>query len=37
MLADLARRQLGFRLITVWSLIWLGFFASQFAIGRWTF
>ena len=37
MLADLARRRLCFRLISIWSLIWLGFFASQFAIGRWAF
>ncbi|HTT74360.1 MAG TPA: hypothetical protein VMF50_00070, partial [Candidatus Binataceae bacterium] len=37
MFADLARRQIWYRLITVWSLIWLGFFASQFALGHWAF
>lgn len=37
MLADFARRRLWYQLITIWSLIWLGFFASQFAIGHWAF
>jgi hypothetical protein len=37
MLADLARYRLCSRLITLWSLIWLGFFASQFAAGHWAF
>jgi hypothetical protein len=37
MFADFARRRLWFGLVTIWSLIWLGFFASQFAIGHWAF
>jgi hypothetical protein len=37
MLANLARRRLYYRLITIWSLVWLGFFASQFAVGHWAF
>jgi hypothetical protein len=37
MFADLARKRLGYCLLTVWSLIWLGFFASQFALGHWAF
>lgn len=37
MFADLARRQIWYCIITVWSLIWLGFFASQFAAGHWAF
>jgi len=37
MLADLARRQLWNSLITIWSLMWLGFFASQFVVGHWVF
>jgi hypothetical protein len=37
MLADLSRYRLCFRLITLWSLIWLSFFASQFAAGQWAF
>jgi hypothetical protein len=37
MFADFARRRLWYRLITIWSLIWLGFFVSQFTIGHWAF
>jgi hypothetical protein len=37
MFADLARHRLPHRLITIWSLIWLGFFASRFAFGQWAF
>jgi hypothetical protein len=37
MLAEIARNRLCFGLITIWSLIWLGFFASQFAVGHWAF
>jgi hypothetical protein len=37
MLADVGRCRLWFRLITIWSLIWFGFFASQFANARWAF
>jgi hypothetical protein len=37
MFADIARNRLCSRLLTLWSLIWLGFFASQFAVGHWAF
>jgi hypothetical protein len=37
MFAELARNRLCFRLLTLWSLIWLGFFASRFASGQWAF
>jgi hypothetical protein len=37
MFADFARRNLWFRIITIWSLMWLGFFASEFAAGHWAF
>ena len=37
MMAELARNRLCSALITIWSLIWYGFFASQFAVGHWAF
>lgn len=37
MFADFARRRLWYGLITIWSLIWFGFFASQFTVGHWAF
>jgi len=37
MFADFGRHRLCYQLITIWSLIWLGFFASQFAAGHWAF
>ncbi|MGA2409841.1 MAG: hypothetical protein ABSG46_05555 [Candidatus Binataceae bacterium] len=37
MFADLGRRHIWYCILTTWSLIWLGFFASQFAVGHWAF
>lgn len=35
--SQLATRRLWFAVITIWSLLYLGFFASLFACGRWAF
>ena len=35
--ARLARRRIWDAAITVWSLLWLGFFVSQFVRGLWAF
>jgi hypothetical protein len=35
--ARLARRRILDAAITVWSLLWLGFFVSQFVRGLWAF
>jgi hypothetical protein len=37
LLARLARRRTWDAAITVWSLLWLGFFVSQFVRGQWAF
>jgi hypothetical protein len=37
LLAGLARRRTWDVTITVWSLLWLALFASEFVDGRWAF
>ena len=37
LLARLARRRAWDAAITVWSLLWLGLFASEFVRGHWAF